>query len=369
MSFDQSFRRLNHQRIDLFRKLKLRLSVFLFGPFSKFCENSAQHNILVLRMDDKVGDSVAATGFLRELKKAHPQSQLIVVSGAVSAELYRNLEFVDSVIKIKKGIFSTLGVFNLLRGQKYQFIINTSHILNPRVIFLTSFLAASKKISFANQSCRVFSDFVEIDFKNDHITDRYKKTLNLAGISTNNLDYVIKLDEKDIYQAETALYEIRQHSKYVIALNSFAGGKLRNFSKKTTFEIVNALLENKDVTVVSLANKGDHEILDLWTDVIVNERWVHFEEISGLSQNMALASLCDVIITPDTAWVHVASALKKNLVSVFREDDNPEEVNSRIWAPFGIKAKIIFAPKTSAISDVNSVDPKAVAKAALDFIS
>ena len=62
--------------------------------------------------------------------------------------------------------------------------------------------------------------------------------------------------------------------------------------------------------------------------------WKHFEEFSNFSDNLALASCAELVITPDTAWVHIASALNIRVLAVYRSDEYSEEKNSLIWAPY-----------------------------------
>jgi ADP-heptose:LPS heptosyltransferase len=360
MNLDQRIRHLNHRRIDYFRALKLRLSILLFAPFAKFADQNAK-KILVLRMDDKVGDSITATGFLRELKLAYPENALVVVAGSGSADIYRSLGFIDEVVVAKKGIIASYKLYKKLKND-YLYLINTSHILNPRVIFLTCLLPAFKKIGFGNSATQIFTDTVMIDFKRDHVTDRYRKALALTGANAHNLNYQLKLNPGDVTAAAKAILELRKSNKTIILLNSFAGGRLRNFSRETTEKIVSKLTENPDRVVISVANRGDHNILDNWI-AKNSERWLHFRELHTLNQNLALASLCDLIVTPDTAWVHIASALKKKVVAVYRTDEGSLERNSAIWAPYKTYCRVIFAPLNEAgIADINTVDIEKVAE-------
>lgn len=174
-NLDQRIRHWNHRRIDKMRAWKLRLAMVLFGGFSKFTGNQA-HKILILRLDGKVGDSVTSTGFLRSIKQNYPNHHLIVATNQAANAVYSSLDFVDQVLISKKGLIPTLRLFSQLRNSEYHFIVNTSHILTPQVIFLCSFLRAFKKIGFGKQK-GVFSDHVEIDFQRDHVTDRYRNEI------------------------------------------------------------------------------------------------------------------------------------------------------------------------------------------------
>ncbi|MGZ3690983.1 MAG: glycosyltransferase family 9 protein [Pseudobdellovibrio sp.] len=360
-SYDQKIRHWNHLRIDVMRAWKLALAYAFFAPFNKKIITS-KGEILVLRLDDKIGDSITATGFLEALKKAYPQSKLTVLSGLATAEIYRNLSFIDEVHAVKKGALPTLKVYFQLKNKNFKFIINTSHILNPRVLFLTSFLKGENKIGFESTAYKIFTQNLKIDFKKDHIVTRYKNLLKLIGVqSPSELPYIIKT--QSLPEVEAVIAGLRAKYKYIIALNSFAGGRLRNLNQVITSTIIKKLMTNKEVVVVSLANAGDHQILNGWSDVI------HYPQLSSLNQNIAFAERADLVITPDTSWVHIASALRKKLVAIYREDTGELERNSVIWAPYNTEYKMVIAPaKGENPDDINNVNVDEVVQSARDLL-
>lgn len=369
MNLDRAIRSWNHRRIDRMREFKLWLAHTLFSSFSKIVPTRSQDSILVLRLDGKLGDSVVSTGFLRELKKANPQSRLVVVASSAGAAVYRNLGFIDQVFVTEKGIFKTLALYLRLKGDRYKYVINTSHILNPRVLFLCSLISATRKVTISNLSYKLFSDHIEVDFKKDHITDRYLKILRALDIDSSNLKYEMNIGASVDREAHEYILNLRQNYRWVIALNSFAGAHLRNLDQSRTIAIVKKLILNPDVVVISLANEGDHRLLNRWIDLSYSGRWIHLDQFSSLESNFAVLKHSDLLITPDTAWVHLASVLSKNLVAIYREDRNPNELNSVAWAPLHKNARIIKAHSPlGAPENINDVNVDEVVQAAFSFL-
>jgi ADP-heptose:LPS heptosyltransferase len=223
------------------------------------------------------------------------------------------------------------------------------------VLFLASQLSANKKISFENKNSKIFNEFVTIDFKTEHVTLRYKKALELLDFKNNNLNYEVKIDENALALAQRYISELKKDGKSVIILNSFAGGKLRNFTYEKSTEIVTEILNNFSAVVVSVANKGDQQILAHWMNKAQIANWVVNSDFDSIDMNVALASLADIIVTPDTAWVHIASALNKKLVAVYRADKPTDiELNSVIWAPRSEFFEVVFAnPEVVTNEDIN----------------
>ena len=137
---DFIIRDLNHQRIDFTREIILNLfKIILDQKFSEDMSSNANANaVLVLRLDDKIGDSVTSTGFLKTIKDQFPQKKLIIVAGQNASLVFSNLLFIDEIIISKKGLIGTLKTFFKLRGYHFNFLINTTHILSPRILFLCS---------------------------------------------------------------------------------------------------------------------------------------------------------------------------------------------------------------------------------------
>lgn len=370
----RNFRYYHHKIKDRIRDFKVVAFKFIFDSSSIFLKTlSSEDPILVLRLDDKIGDSIAATGFLRELKKNNEKSKLIVLAGGGSVLIYKKLAFIDEVIPVKKGFFRTIYLYLKFRKIQFKYIINTSHMLTPRVLFLCSRLRAYKKATFLNLEFKMFNQHVIYNASVDHVTIRYENTLKALNneLGSVNLDYEIKLDPEQEQLARYEVQKLRERFKKVIILNSFAGARFRNFNQQTTENIVKDLIADKDVVVVSIGNHNDLPLAESWISALSSSQWLCYPGSYDLSFNFGLVKYSDVVITPDTALVHVASALKKDLVCVFREDGvSTIEKNCQIWAPYKTRAKVLYAPTSiDNPEDINTVNSHQIATLALGFLN
>ena len=129
---DEFIRAANHRRIDGMRAFKLRLALLVFPVLGKLLQKrtfNSELNILVFRLDDKIGDSITATGFLYQLKENFPQHRLVVLAGKNSAFIYKQLEFIDEVFVVKKSVISTLQIYFKIFKRKYKFILRSCEVL------------------------------------------------------------------------------------------------------------------------------------------------------------------------------------------------------------------------------------------------
>jgi ADP-heptose:LPS heptosyltransferase len=372
MNLEKKIRYLNHKRIDFFRKIKLKLSVLLFSPFSRRCVFSNENSILILRLDGKLGDSICATGFLREIKKQNPSSKLMIVCSSVSYQIYSRIKFIDHCYIVDKGFISLMKCFIHLTKYKFKYIINTSHILNPRTLFLVSFLCSNRKVGFENFDVKIFTDSIKINFS-EHITERLALILKTIGCEYEDLSYEFNIDHTESKKIKDYFQDINPEKKPIVIINSFAGARLRNFSQTKTIKIIELILNKLDVIIVSIANEGDHEILKKWIGKSYEKKWHHNPELCTIDSNIALVQQADLIITPDTAWVHIASCLNKKVICVFRKDNVFDvEKNSLIWSPLNSLSKVIYSRPESDYgydaNDINSFDEQEILDVACQLL-
>ena len=315
--------------------------------------------ILILRTDGKLGDSITASYLIQGLR-LHYQNKvhITVLSGPEFKPIFKGL--VDDYIPLKINFLKSIK-FILSTNSHFEILINSSHILNPSSIVLSRFIRATRKMVMLNSRWKLFSDHVNFDVNHDHITKRYDAILKL--ISTKPippLTYSYQLDTQAIERVKIQLAEIKIKNNYekLIVVNSFAGARRRNFNLDTTKTLIQLLAAaHPHSLIVSLANPGDLKILRQWALEIKSPQWMFFN-VGDLDFNAALIDRCDVVISPDTSIVHLACALNKKLVAVYRQDFGVEK-NMKNWGPLNPNAIVDIAPKISFAEedgDINSVN-------------
>jgi ADP-heptose:LPS heptosyltransferase len=386
--FDQKIRTLNHRRINLFRKWRLLVLKLVLDqrivPVAYRTESSHRlaaglsiqlekpFRILILRTDGKLGDSITTSYLIEGLRRIYKEKlHLSVLSSPEYKSIFNGL--VDDYIPLKLNFFKSLK-FILTTRRSYDVLINSSHILNPSSVLLSRFIRATRKMVMLNSQWNLFSDHVKFDANNDHITQRYDAILKILSTKpVPNLKYSYDIDAQARFRVEGKLADHRQNTKFekIIVLNSFAGARRRNFSLQTTKMLIEALsLAHPQSAIISLANSGDLKILRAWRLEIKPSNWTFFSE-GDLDFNAALIERADVVVSPDTSIVHLACALNKKLVAVYRQDYG-EEKNLKIWGPLNPSAIVVVAPKASFADedvDINSVNIHEIVAATTKLIT
>lgn len=354
---DQKLRDLNHRRIDAFRKWRLIFFLSLFNQKNNSAQVGTGKRCLILRLDGKLGDTVISTGLFRAL--ADEGYEIDIVTRPQNTFVYEFVPVKHRLLSLKKGLFSSLRLFLLLRKENYDALVCSTHILDPTSLWLSRFVRAHKKTVFLNEQINFFDQHIQRNFLTAHITERHQQVFqSITGKKSPTVcQYFLKISDKTFQEAADFI----KNYKKVIILNSFTGAKLRNFSMLTTQSLIEKLTQ--DCVVISIGNEGDLNILREWNRSYQNPNWV-IPSRGDFAFNAALIKLSNVVITPDTSIVHIASAFNAPLVAIYRKDTG-EELNSKIWAPKTNGAKIIYAP----LIDINSVDVDQIVNAAKDLLA
>lgn len=335
-SLSHYIRRLNHNRIDFLRQLRkdfLRLLINQKNPLSHERPRSDIKSIVVLRLDGKLGDTITITGLLDDLFNAG--YQITIITREYQSFIYDYINTPITVLRISN-LFSVLKVLFKLRSDKYHFLICTSHLLDPSSLLLARYIKSYEKTVFLNKEFGFFDHHVCENFNNVHITERYNLLLQSIGLKTKGFVFKYNLQSKsnlhELYQTDFKL--IKQNK--IIILNSFAGSSDRNLSQDLTEKIISEVLSvHQNHIVISIGSQSDYNNhLMKWKinfSKKFGQKWCLLS-CGDFALNYLAVKNADLIITPDTAIIHLASALQKKIIGIYRVASNHDEYPV-VWAP------------------------------------
>ncbi len=384
-NLEQSFRKLNHRRIHLFRHLRTDLLLCIFNQKNKNRQTvDRPQSVVFLRLDGKLGDTITFSALVYQMIRNCPDIKIHILTRKISLEVYQYL-FPELIKKkqirlhfVEKRIIKIFKTLIEIRSSFFDVMVSTSHILDPQSIIIARFIRAKNKISFLNQNMIFFDQHLTQNFFSIHITERYKKvieSMKLSWFAPAQYSFTVPPGQFEKTSIELEKIKKQKNALSVIVLNSFAGARLRNLNYETTITLIKLLQsELPNTLIISIANSGDHQILKNWQKQAEEsselrpliKNWILNEETSLLG-SAALIALSDLVITPDTSIVHLASALKKPLIALFRPDSG-EEQNSKIWSPIGDHFKVIFSEKNDLLG-INTIDIRLVSKTANKIIN
>ncbi|EOC0417590.1 glycosyltransferase family 9 protein [Cronobacter malonaticus] len=294
--------------------------------------------ILLLRLDDKIGDMVVATGCAKAL--ADNGYQVSILTGPLCKQLLAMAAYLENIY-----LYRPRMSLNELKAAQFDAVIDFDDVVSYERFKLHAELCAKHIIGFNKEKYKLFDHSISFFDESKHITERYKSVLALFNITVQRYDYYIPLNQQENSRLASVLGVKVAGTRYV-AINPFTGSEDKDFSREQVVDLINDLHSlSYPVTVVMIGQTDKIAGLALKNVIIV--------ENSTICSAVEIVRYCDLIITPDTSIVHIARALDKPLIAVYnkRKLKDTGLPGYKIWAPDYAKAQQIIC-ETDYISEM-----------------
>jgi ADP-heptose:LPS heptosyltransferase len=332
----------NRQKNQYFRELKLRLACLLLDrKNTQNFDASSIKKVLILRDDNKIGDMVVSTGLFRQL---HDNGvHVSVVCGKSNFCIIENNPIVDQVFFFEKGVMNTIKLALRLRREKFDLIFDFGDYISPIYFIFVSLIHSRHVIGFNKSKFNVYDVNYDYPHLEKHITGRYKEVLSLFSLNTENYQYSLAIPQS-IEDEVNAFLESLAVKKLVV-INPFTANKSRDLSIEQIDGIVKGIKKiDESITIIIIG-----------TQASLKEIAISGVEKSPFATFMHAAALvkdADLVISPDTSWVHVACAYQRPLIALYGNSEILGGfVNNKVWAPNYSQATQIIS-QDSAVSSI-----------------
>ncbi|HIF9278060.1 TPA: glycosyltransferase family 9 protein [Photobacterium damselae] len=292
-------------------------------------------NILIYRWDDKLGDTIMSGLLIKILNKYRPDIKISVICGKTSKLWLEKIVKVDKYIFIDKRKYKK---FNFNSINKYDVFIDMSTGFSYKDLYLASKLDVKYYISGSDNTYNLIDCYLNNE---SHFYQRYISASEYIldrKLESNDLiiPYPDFIKEEEFYKENISF------SGNVIAINLFGSGKYRRFSFIEAKKLLSRWLEtHTDDLIILIPVPGESEFLIKLTNTINNTRLRYFDVNVNFENVLAIINFADFVFTPDTAIIHMASALNKATIGIYRYDVK----NLSEWKPLAQNSYVIFNRK------------------------
>jgi ADP-heptose:LPS heptosyltransferase len=261
--------------------------------------------ILIVRFSS-IGDIVLTTPVIRCIKKQVEGAEVHYLTKASFARVLQANPYIDKLILIEKDIPEVLAE---LKAEHYDYVIDLHNNLRTRR------LTTALKVKHSAFHKLNFKKLLLVNFKINampavHIVDRYldaaKKFFNIKN-DGKGLDYFIP--DADIFPL-SALPPA--HQKGYVAVVIAATYATKRMPPDRLIELCNKI----EQPIVLLGGTAELQLAELLV-VNVGDKIYNACGRFNLNQSASLVKQSLCVITPDTGLMHIASALKKQVLSVW----------------------------------------------------
>ncbi len=305
------------------------------------------HKILLLR-HDRIGDVIISTPLINQIREKLPNSEIdILLSEKNISSKNAVAPYIDNIYIYKKNIFSLLNLIRILKSKMYDLVIDLFDNPSSTSGFLIKLIKSRYSLGLDKQNSSIYSHIVPLlDKKKYHIVERILQLLLPFGLNPDAkscfLQYPISNDDK--INAEMAVG--KKHKSLRLGINIAGSSEEKFWGTAQYIEFIKRFIEkHKEFEVVIF---GTNHYLEIINKIHSSTSAIIAPTDKSFHQYAAMLSLCDLILTVDTAAVHLASAFRIPCVALYTITGKIDEPIP--WYPYNSPHRIL-----TTIGELNQI--------------
>ncbi|ROR04877.1 glycosyltransferase family 9 protein [Erwinia sp. JUb26] len=322
----------NRRRNYLMKALRMNVARLRFDlKERKRFDFSTVKRVIFLRDDDKIGDMVVSTSLFREFGRAG--YEIDVLAGKNNASIIEHNPYIHQIIIAPEGHDAGLALAKKLARQPYDLVVDMGDKMSPSRLQFLRLLNAGSMIGFNKPQYNIYTRSLDYPGYDTHITGRYALLLESLGFKEFSTDYDLHCPVETRQQVGDFIASLP--GTLNIVLNPFTADKRRDLSLAQCSDLVTRLQEKlPTANVIIIGSPSRISSLSI--------PGAHLNPFDSLSSAIELIRRADLVISPDTSIVHIATAWKKPLVCLYGHDLHGKFINSAVWGPGNTRSVQLF---------------------------
>lgn len=323
--------------------------------------------IIVFRLDG-IGDVVLNTPMLRELRRNHPFSLIVLVVSKHAFFLMKNCPYIDEIYSFDQGIFGTYPMaYKLQKAQQYMEGIvkgrNFDIAIVPR--FDADYYGASLLALFSNAEFRIgYSESVRPNKKriNKNYDKLFSCTLKIGDVKhevQRNLDVlrsigdVVCNDLPELWVSDIEIKKAKElfHSwgisgnKLLVAVGIGASVQVKRWSSANFAELIQKLhIKNNKLVFLLIGGSDAREAAQEIKQSLVEYWCIDLVNKLSLPELTAVLRFAAVYVGNDTGPMHMAAACGCKCLEISRfplDGDCACQASDKRFSPYKVSCKIV----------------------------
>lgn len=273
----------------------------------KTINNQSIDSICILRLS-AIGDVTHVLPVITTLQQAYPKAEITWVIGKLEHKLMQGLAGVKFVVfdktqgrKAYKKLKETLKdhTFDVLMQMQYSFRANRAAWK----------IKAHKRIGFDKERSREMHGYKLTDrirsVEKQHVLDGFIEFARVLGIENTVCEWPIAVANED----ETLVKKLIKSDKINVIISPCSSVALKNWTNKGYAQAIDYLIEHYGAHVILCGGPSDYEIeTSQAIEKLTHHRVTNITGKDTLKQLFALMKMVDLVISPDSGPMHMASA-------------------------------------------------------------
>ena len=296
----------------------------------------------------RIGDLVLVTSAIKQIKQKYPNSKIYFIAGSANCFILENNPDIEQILIFDKNPLKLISFLIKLKSIKFDYYIDPKDHFSTESRIIARIANVKTKIGFNgenNKNKKIFDIGIASNFENQHLhfVERIKNTLEPLGISTVGmpLPYIF-IDEISQKVADDFLHS-NDISKFIL-INISASNINKMWLPEKWIELINLLKSDNAQNVRKIVILSDALHFDT-VEKICSETNIILFPPSKLMIASALISRADLLISPDTSLIHIASAFDIPVIALTANDRK----NIIKFYPLSSKKEVVLAKNENDI--------------------
>lgn len=308
-------------------------------------------NHIVFLRPGKLGDMLVATPLFHAVKKEMVNVRITVICSPYNNAIIKNNPDIDN-IKIANfhSFLKMIGLFRWIVRNRADLVIDLTPEFSRTTTLLSLFLR-NAQIKTAGMHKGEFAKYFDINAEPEgmHIIDRNRVLLEtVLSHKFNNSDFRPLIYATDVQKSfATDFISNSCDSKCRLGINLSAGANERQWSFDNYLSLVKMInIEFGDKLSIILFSHGEQRN---WAEKIAKTGNIKVVPNTDIPTIAEILKACNILFTPDTVFLHLASAVKVPVVALYGTSGE----NFVRWRSFGVLSKDLIAGENKTVNEIS----------------
>ena len=294
----------------------------------------------------RIGDMILSTPMYSAIKKKYPTTEITVIAGRANYSILENNPYIDRIWVFDKNPIKIIPLLFKILFTKFDYWLDPKDHYSSESLLFARLSRANITVGYNRQDNHHF-DFSIPSFEDNkhlHYTQRCFNALLPIGINIPKFISTPELYESKEFD-EALFSNIISNSKKNILINISATSETRIYPTEKWINVIEAIDNKLNNIIISYVIQQTQIAEDL-ANRFPN---IHIYSSNSILNLISLVKRVDLVISPDTSVVHIASAFNKPLIALF----NDVQDNFIRFKPTSNKQKIIMPKDCISVSNIS----------------
>ncbi|NTV45649.1 MAG: glycosyltransferase family 9 protein [Chlorobiales bacterium] len=323
-----------------FRRFLASLMLLIFGKQMLKPKFEGPLRSVAILAQEKLGDAILLTPLIKNLRRAYPEVQIHVITFGSIYRFFERDPNVDAVYRAKSGYYA---YFSQVLKHRFDVLFNTKDHPSWTFLMHTTVLRARYKVGVEHPNHHGFFNYlIDLDFER-HVAEKNCALLNYIGCKYSPEDCRPYLPPEEVSK-EVSDFIASISGKKLVGINLSAGEPAREWPLDKWRKLLDRL--GRQAMIFSMPDRArDKAMLESVCKGVVKSPGT-----KSLYEAGQIIRELELLISPDTSQIHVASCYNKPVVGLYRSD----VIHRTRFAPFLIPNRQVVSPSRE-VKDI-SVD-------------